>query len=266
MTAASRVRVDRPPAPAESPPWEGVAAEALAVALARLRHLRPSALYPSRRIAAFRRGDGLRANELLRADGPIYEAAMELARRIRAGFRLRPGRDGGEHAGAGRLRASSRRVPGLRPYHDRRLARPWPARALCQRLHPNHSAARERSGSPAPTPRTPGCRCGAAPRSAGSDFDPTNAMSVHNDHIVIARGRDYSDASPIESMVLSSGSHDLEVRSTSSPCEVRRPSSLPTGKIAGNFPHFGRFGKNRPEKPNKSRRFQQNSLRGRTGR
>src|SRR5260370_42439975 len=32
-----------------------------------------------------------------------------------------------------------------------------------------------------------------------------------NDHIVVARGRDYSDASPVESMVLSSGRHRLEV-------------------------------------------------------
>ena len=43
------------------------------------------------------------------------------------------------------------------------------------------------------------------------DFDPTNATSVQNDHIVVARGRDYSDVSPIESMVLSSGRPRLEV-------------------------------------------------------
>jgi transglutaminase-like putative cysteine protease len=43
------------------------------------------------------------------------------------------------------------------------------------------------------------------------DFDPTNATSIQNDHVVVARGRDYSDVSPIESMVLSSGRHRLEV-------------------------------------------------------
>jgi transglutaminase-like putative cysteine protease len=43
------------------------------------------------------------------------------------------------------------------------------------------------------------------------DFDPTNATPVQNDHIVVATGRDYSDVSPMESMVLSSGGHTLEV-------------------------------------------------------
>jgi transglutaminase-like putative cysteine protease len=51
--------------------------------------------------------------------------------------------------------------------------------------------------------------CGAS--LGWRDFDPTNATSVQNDHIVVARGRDYSDVSPIESMVLSSGRHRLEV-------------------------------------------------------
>jgi transglutaminase-like putative cysteine protease len=51
--------------------------------------------------------------------------------------------------------------------------------------------------------------CGSA--LGWMDFDPTNAQSVQNDHIEIARGRDYSDASPIESMILSSGRHRLEV-------------------------------------------------------
>ena len=51
--------------------------------------------------------------------------------------------------------------------------------------------------------------CGAA--LGWRDFDPTNAGSVQNDHIVVARGRDYSDVSPIESMILSSGRHRLEV-------------------------------------------------------
>ena len=30
------------------------------------------------------------------------------------------------------------------------------------------------------------------------DFDPTNGGSIQNDHIVLARGRDYTDISPVE--------------------------------------------------------------------
>jgi transglutaminase-like putative cysteine protease len=44
------------------------------------------------------------------------------------------------------------------------------------------------------------------------DFDPTNAMPIQNDHIVVARGRDYSDVSPVDSVVLSSGCQQLEVQ------------------------------------------------------
>ena len=45
------------------------------------------------------------------------------------------------------------------------------------------------------------------PRWAGwTSIRPTRCHRS-NDHIEVARGRDYSDASPIESMVLSSGCH-----------------------------------------------------------
>ena len=63
VTAASRVRVDRPPAPGQSPPWDGVAAEALRVDS--LASDSPAAgLYPVAANSAFRRGHGLCANEL----------------------------------------------------------------------------------------------------------------------------------------------------------------------------------------------------------
>ena len=42
-------------------------------------------------------------------------------------------------------------------------------------------------------------------------LDPTNAFAVGDDHIVVARGRDYSDVPPVEGVILSSGGHKLEV-------------------------------------------------------
>ena len=51
--------------------------------------------------------------------------------------------------------------------------------------------------------------CGS--KMGWKDFDPTNAQAVQNDYIVVARGRDYSEAAPIESLVLSSGRHTLDV-------------------------------------------------------
>lgn len=37
------------------------------------------------------------------------------------------------------------------------------------------------------------------------EFDPTNAIAVGTDHIVVARGRDYSDVNPINGTMRTSG-------------------------------------------------------------
>ena len=42
-------------------------------------------------------------------------------------------------------------------------------------------------------------------------LDPTNAIAAGDDHIVVARARDYSDVSPVEGLILSSGDHDVDV-------------------------------------------------------
>ena len=42
-------------------------------------------------------------------------------------------------------------------------------------------------------------------------FDPTNAVIVQNDHIVLAVGRDYSDVAPIDGIILAPGKQKLTV-------------------------------------------------------
>jgi transglutaminase-like putative cysteine protease len=42
-------------------------------------------------------------------------------------------------------------------------------------------------------------------------FDPTNAVLVENDHIVLAVGRDYSDVAPIDGVLLAPGVQTLKV-------------------------------------------------------
>ncbi|MGU3540570.1 transglutaminase family protein [Methylobacterium sp. A54F] len=49
--------------------------------------------------------------------------------------------------------------------------------------------------------------CGDAWR----DLDPTNDVAVRDDHIVVARGRDYGDVAPIDGIVTASGSQRLKV-------------------------------------------------------
>lgn len=39
------------------------------------------------------------------------------------------------------------------------------------------------------------------------EYDPTNAMSVSDSHIVLARGRDYSDVAPIKGVLRTTGGH-----------------------------------------------------------
>jgi transglutaminase-like putative cysteine protease len=42
------------------------------------------------------------------------------------------------------------------------------------------------------------------------EFDPTNAVQVALDHIVVARGRDYSDIAPIQGVLRTSGSQETK--------------------------------------------------------
>ncbi|MGY2048958.1 transglutaminase family protein [Methylobacterium sp. JK268] len=42
-------------------------------------------------------------------------------------------------------------------------------------------------------------------------LDPTNAISVENDHIVLAQGRDYSDVAPVAGIIAGSGAQRLTV-------------------------------------------------------
>jgi transglutaminase-like putative cysteine protease len=208
ITASSRVRVQRHAALEMSPPWETVAEEA--VETESLASDSPAlGLYPSRRVALFDEATAY-ARESFSDGRPIREAAMELTRRIRDDFVYDPD-------------ATKVDTPPHEAFQHRH--------GVCQDFAHIMIAALRGLGLPAlyvsgyirtiPPPgkaRLAGADashawvsiwCGAA--AGWADFDPTNAQAVGNDHIVVARGRDYSEASPIESMVLSSGRHTLDV-------------------------------------------------------
>jgi transglutaminase-like putative cysteine protease len=51
--------------------------------------------------------------------------------------------------------------------------------------------------------------CG--PLAGWIGFDPTNALVVSEEHIVLAKGRDYSDVAPIGGVVLGSGAQTIKV-------------------------------------------------------
>jgi transglutaminase-like putative cysteine protease len=52
--------------------------------------------------------------------------------------------------------------------------------------------------------------CGEAHGWVG--LDPTNAMLIGNDHIVLAKGRDYADISPVAGIILGSREQDVDVQ------------------------------------------------------
>ena len=208
IEASSIVRIERPTVLEMSPPWEQVAAEAIAVPS--LTFDSPAlGLYPSRAVALFDAATAY-ARESFTGRRPVYEAAMELNRRIRADFVYDP-------------EATEVSTPADVAFAHRR--------GVCQDFAHIMIAALRGLGLPAlyvsgyiRTIAPPGKeRLAGADAShawvsvwcGGSmgwmDFDPTNALAIQNDHVEVARGRDYTDASPIESMVLSSGSHQLKV-------------------------------------------------------
>jgi len=50
-----------------------------------------------------------------------------------------------------------------------------------------------------------------APETGWVDFDPTNNVIPHGEHVTIAYGRDYDDVSPIGGVLLGGGAHTVDV-------------------------------------------------------
>ena len=208
VTARSRVHVDRPGPPARSPPWETVASEALLIDSLAPDSPAP-ALYPSRRIPLFDEAAAY-ARESFAEGRPVYEAALDLARRMRSEFVYDP--EATEVSTPAAVAFAQRRgvcqdFANIMIAALRGLA--LPALYVSGYIRTIPPPGKERLAGADASHAWVSLWCGSALGWIG--FDPTNAMSVRNDHIEIARGRDYSDASPIESLVLSYGAHDLEV-------------------------------------------------------
>jgi transglutaminase-like putative cysteine protease len=208
ITASSRVRVNRAAPPTLSPAWEGVAAEA--IAMTSLDADCPAiALYPSRRVALFD-GATAYAKQSFTRRRPVFDAANELTRRIRSDFIYDPE---ATEVSTPAAEAFDRRRGVCQDFAHIMIAAirgiALPALYVSGYIRTIPPPGKERLAGADATHAWVSLWCGAS--LGWHDFDPTNATSVQNDHVVVARGRDYSDVSPIESMVLSSGRHRLEV-------------------------------------------------------
>jgi len=211
LVIESRSRVDvhaTPPDPLGGEAWEAVRAAAYATSA--IGPEGPATyLYPTRRTP-----NAPAITEYARASfppgRPVVEAAADLMRRIQGDFAYDP-------------EATDVSTPTLQAFEARH--------GVCQDFAHVMIAGLRGLGLPAAyvsgyvrTLPAPGC-----PRLEGADathawvqlwcgpdtgwvgFDPTNAVMVQNDHIVIAVGRDYSDVAPIDGIILAPGEQTLKV-------------------------------------------------------
>ncbi|MEH3146770.1 MAG: transglutaminase family protein [Methylobacterium frigidaeris] len=208
IEARSRIAVERgaPPDPASGPSWDGLREAVLAT-----RSLAPDSplhfLGPSRRVPL-----AAEVTDYARASFPpgagTYAGALDLMRRIRQDFTF----DGS---------ATDVATPLARAFALRR--------GVCQDFSHIMIAGLRGLGLPAAyvsgylrTLPPPGMK-----RLEGADashawvavwcgdgwrgLDPTNDIAIGDDHIVVARGRDYADIAPVSGIISGSGAQTLRV-------------------------------------------------------
>ena len=218
IKSTSRVDVQRPapPAAALTPPWEGVAAEA-AASLSLAPDSPAYAIYPSRIVTLFPAATAY-AQESFAPGRPIYEAALELNRRINKDFAYDP-------------EATDARTPAATAFAARRGVCQDFAHVMIAGLRGLGLPALYISGYIRTYPPVGKARLVGADAShawvcvwSGPAFgwlglDPTNDIAEGDDHIVVARGRDYADVPPVDGVIHSFGGHDLTVSVDVAPVE-----------------------------------------------
>jgi transglutaminase-like putative cysteine protease len=210
LRTAARIEVAPPaiPEPGATPAWESVREEAWASA-----DLSPPApahfLFPSRRVPIVPDITAYAAESFTPAR-PILEAGLELACRIKADFAYDP-------------TATDVTTPAERAFQLKRGVCQDFSEIMIAGLRGLGLAAGYISGflrtePPEGQPRLEGADathawvslwCGPAIGWVG--LDPTNAMLAGLDHIVLAVGRDYADAAPVDGVIVAAGDHALDV-------------------------------------------------------
>lgn len=195
------------PEPGETPPWEQVAA---AAASGRGDAWQAAEYAFDSPMAPAHAGAAAYAAESFPPGRPILAALIDLNARIRRDFTFRPGvttlatpiddvlrrREGVcqdfTHLMIGALRGLG--LPG-RYVSGYIRTRPAPGRPRRQGADQSHAWV--------------GAWLGAA--HGWIDLDPTNALVVRDEHVVLAWGRDYSDVSPLRGVILGGGAHTVSV-------------------------------------------------------
>jgi transglutaminase-like putative cysteine protease len=210
IAALAQVDVERPqlPAPGLTPAWESVRREA-AAAHTLDRNSPVHRLYPSRRVPLYAPATDY-ARESFPPGRPILEGAVDLMTRIKADFAYDPTatavstplaeaftKRGGVCQDFAHIMIAGLRGLGLPAGYVSGYIRtiPPPGQKRLEGADSSHAWV--------------SVWCGL--EFGWLDLDPTNAIMVGDDHIVIATGRDYADVSPIDGVFTGSGNHKLTV-------------------------------------------------------
>ena len=200
---------DPPPAGAATPPWEAVRDAAFAA-----RALDPDApahyLHESRFVPQFEPATAY-ALESFAPGRPVLEGAKELMHRIRVEFRYDP-------------KATVVSTPLSEAFEKRHGVCQDFAHIMISGLRGLGLPARYVSGYIRTVP-PPGKKrlegadathawvsvwCG--PQHGWVGLDPTNDIMIGDDHIILAKGRDYADISPVAGIILGSKEQDVDVK------------------------------------------------------
>lgn len=207
LEAVVEVEFPTPPAAEATPPWEQVAAAALAGGPDGWQAAEFAFGSP---LAPADEGAGAYAARSFPPGRPVLAGLLELTARIRREFTFKPGvttistpvsRVLAQRAGVCQdfthLMIAGLRSLGLpaRYVSGYLRTRPPPGQAPRQGADQSHAWV--------------GCWLG--PQLGWVDLDPTNDLVVRDEHVVLAWGRDYGDISPVRGIILGGGSHAVTV-------------------------------------------------------
>ena len=210
VAALARIEVDRPetPAAALTPAWEDIGREAAGtqtIAAASPVH----GLFPSRLVPLYAPATEY-ARKSFTPDRPVLEAASELMTRIKKDFRYDPTatavstplaeafeKKGGVCQDFAHIMIAGLRGLGLPALYVSGYIRtiPPPGKPRLEGADASHAWV--------------SVWCGV--EFGWLDLDPTNAIQIGDDHLVVAIGRDYADVSPVDGTFLGSGRQKLTV-------------------------------------------------------
>ncbi len=207
LTAESVVEVGFPaPAPADqTPPWEHVAAEARSAEGWRASEFRfDSPLAPAQADAT------AYAERSFPPGRPILAGLVELNARIKADFTYRPGMTS---VSTQVSEVMQRRVGVCQDFSHVMISGlrglGLPARYVSGYVRTRPPPGQPRRQGADQSHAWVGCWIGGL--HGWVDLDPTNALIVRDEHVVVGWGRDYGDVSPIRGVILGGGSHGLSV-------------------------------------------------------